>query len=168
MHSITSDKTSNCSGTVTPVPTRVGSTFSDDVPMETDSLKTPEICGIKDLLPVFEDSQDLVELQFNSNDSEHARSESREDREDEDDGGFEGEVDTQFSDPKDAERRPRGKYLLPPSLEDVQSAHTDLKKILHPKRPNGIGYKNPEINLTLASRFQAMQLFMWRFINPDS
>ena len=64
---------------------------------------------------------------------------------------FEGEVDTQFSDPKDAERRPQGKYLLPPSLEDVQSVHTDLKKILHPKCPNGIGYKNPEINLTLAS-----------------
>ena len=58
--------------------------------------------------------------------------------------------------------------MPPPSLEDVQSAHTDLKKILHPKCPNGIGYKNPEINPTLATRFQAMQLFMWRFINPDS
>ena len=41
--------------------------------METESLKTPEICGIKDLLPVFEDSQDVVELQFNSNDSLKAR-----------------------------------------------------------------------------------------------
>ena len=151
MYSIMSDKTSNCSGTMTLVPTRIGSTFLDDVPMEMDSLKTPEICGIKDLLPIFEDSQDLVELQFNSNDSEHARSESREEGEDEDDGDFEGEVDTQFSDPKDAERRPQGKYLPPPSLEDVQLSHTDLKKILHPKCPNGIGYKNPKINLTLAS-----------------
>ena len=70
------------------------------------ALKTPEICGIKNLLSVFEDSQNLMGLQFNSSDSEHTRSESREDRKDEDDGDFEGEVDTRSSDPNDAEMRP--------------------------------------------------------------
>jgi hypothetical protein len=55
-----------------------------------------------------------------------------------------------------------------PSIEAAKIAHAELKNILHPPRKNGIGYKHANIDLLLRSRLEAMQQYLWIYINPCS
>ena len=47
-------------------------------------------------------------------------------------------------------------------------AHKEIKKILHPPRDTGRGYKNPKLDLLTRSRLEAMQQFLWAYVNPIS
>jgi hypothetical protein len=61
-----------------------------------------------------------------------------------------------------------GKYLPPPSVEQIRSALDDLKNILQPRRRNRIGYKDPEFDALFRGRLEGMRQFMWAYVNPDS
>jgi len=56
----------------------------------------------------------------------------------------------------------------PPCIEAVKAAHTRLKDILHLLRKTGNGYKDPKLDLLLRSWLEAMQHFLWAYINPES
>jgi hypothetical protein len=61
-----------------------------------------------------------------------------------------------------------GKYISPPSIEQIRSALDDLKNILQPRRRNGIGYKDPEFDALFCGQLEGMHQFMWAYMNPDS
>jgi hypothetical protein len=56
----------------------------------------------------------------------------------------------------------------PPSIEAAKVAHMKIKDIFHPKRQKGHGYKDLKLDLLLRSRLEAMQHFLWMYINPES
>lgn len=62
----------------------------------------------------------------------------------------------------------QGVYVVAPPIEEVRSAHADLKNILKPRQVTGKGYKDPEFDELFKSRLLSMKQFMWTYINPDS
>ena len=59
-------------------------------------------------------------------------------------------------------------YIVAPPIEEVRSAHSDLKNILKPQRVIAKGYKDPEFDELFKSWLLSMKQFMWTYINPDS
>ena len=56
----------------------------------------------------------------------------------------------------------------PPTIDAARVAHTRIKAILHLQRNNGIGHKDPKLNLLLRNHLEAMQRFLWRYIDFNS
>jgi len=55
-----------------------------------------------------------------------------------------------------------------PTRHDVLAAMEDLKKILHPSRDAGRGYKDPEIDLWRCARLEGMMSAFHMFTDPQS
>jgi hypothetical protein len=55
-----------------------------------------------------------------------------------------------------------------PSQSDALSALEDLKKILHPQRNNGIGHKDPNMDLWCCACIEGMFSMLNLFTNPQS
>jgi hypothetical protein len=62
----------------------------------------------------------------------------------------------------------KNKNWLPPSIETAHAAHTQLDSILNPRRNNGKGHKDLNLDLLLQSRLEGMKRFLWNYINPTS
>ncbi|GLB45359.1 hypothetical protein LshimejAT787_2200220 [Lyophyllum shimeji] len=82
-----------------------------------------------------------------------------EDDEEAGDSDREGEGNAQ-----DDEKQPR--WL--PTVEAAQIAHKQLDGILNPRQDNGIGHKDPKLDLLLRSRLEAMKRFLWAYTDPTS
>lgn len=54
------------------------------------------------------------------------------------------------------------------NLEEVSSAHANLKNILKLQQVIGKGYKFPEFDKLFKSWLLSIKQFMWTYINPDS
>jgi hypothetical protein len=61
--------------------------------------------------------------------------------------------------------RPR----IPPTILEARAALTDLRKLLHPPRKDGTGYKRPTFDPILKSRLESMEKFLWKYadVNVD-
>ena len=59
-------------------------------------------------------------------------------------------------------------FAHPPTIDEVTLALEDLKKILHPPRCIGRGYKDPELDVLFRNRLEGMRQFMWTYINLNS
>lgn len=55
-----------------------------------------------------------------------------------------------------------------PTIEAAHTAHSRIKAILRPQRDNGVGHKDPGLDLLLRSCLEAMQRFLWRYIDINS
>ncbi|OAX37477.1 hypothetical protein K503DRAFT_719663 [Rhizopogon vinicolor AM-OR11-026] len=51
----------------------------------------------------------------------------------------------------------------PPTLEEAATALDDLKFLIQPRRPSGIGHKDPKLDLLLRSRLEKMRMFLWNY-----
>ena len=59
-------------------------------------------------------------------------------------------------------------YMPHPTQPDVLAAMEDLRKILHPRRDTGQGYKDPEIDLWRRARLEGMMSMFHMFTNQQS
>jgi hypothetical protein len=69
---------------------------------------------------------------------------------------------------QDAQDDAKDQRWKPPTVEAACKAHTKIKDILHPCRDNGIGHKDPKLDLLLRSRLEGMQRFLWAYTNINS
>jgi hypothetical protein len=63
---------------------------------------------------------------------------------------------------------PRGKFMAPPTMEEVVLAHRELQMVLKPARKTGRGHKDPELDSFFKARLEGMKQFMWTYMNPRS
>ncbi|OAX31798.1 hypothetical protein K503DRAFT_787611 [Rhizopogon vinicolor AM-OR11-026] len=89
--------------------------------------------------------------------------------------------DISMDDETDAENdeltknRDRGRYSNPyrlqisPTILEARAALTDLRKLLHPPRKDGTGYKQPTFDPILKGRLESMEKFLWKYadVNAD-
>lgn len=55
---------------------------------------------------------------------------------------------------------------LDPSVEEARHAYMDLRTLLKPPHPDGVGYKDPlKLNAILKERLERMQDFLWLYTN---
>lgn len=53
-------------------------------------------------------------------------------------------------------------------MEAACKAHANIKDILHPRRDNRKGYKDPRVDLLLRSWLEGMQRFLWTYTNINA
>lgn len=62
--------------------------------------------------------------------------------------------------PQDAQDDAKDQRWKAPTVEAARKAHTKIKDILHPRRDNRKGHKDPKLNLLLRSWLEGMQRFL--------
>jgi hypothetical protein len=89
-----------------------------------------------------------------------------EESDDESNAGDEGKSDSEgVGDAQDDERQ---KIWIPPSIEAALAAHAQLDEIINPRRNNGKGHKDPNLDLLLRSHLEGMKRFLWNYTNTAS
>jgi hypothetical protein len=93
---------------------------------------------------------------------------------DNDDDGTESDDSDAGEGSAQANEKIQCQWKAPPMISTAKIAHKEIRKILHPPRDTGRGYKDPKLDLLTRSRLvtrshlEAMQQFLWAYVNPTS
>jgi hypothetical protein len=63
------------------------------------------------------------------------------------------------------EKKKKGLFSFPPTLDEIEKAFTDLRNILRPRTESGHGFRDLGLDRIVAERLSAMKLFCYNYID---